>query len=148
MDYNLSKASIKSIPLCQLFNAMNASPQRFCTKYVDRLHINNCGIRVAVLDRDTHLVDKLWRSLIFIHCIWTTIAFHFFSLHHIACTTTLKRVFYMPTWKTQIIFLASVFYSCCMCVYFKLHRITLRRIFFFPLMSWRASLTCNLCMQK
>lgn len=68
MDCNLSRVSTKSIPLCQLFNAMNASPQRFCTKYVDRLHINNCGIRVTVL-RDTHLVDKLWSTLIFIHCI-------------------------------------------------------------------------------
>lgn len=120
----------KSIPLCQLFNTMNASPQRFCTKYVDRLSINNCSIRVTVLDRDTHLVDKFWRTLIFIHCIWIMLTFCFFCLHDIASTTTLKTVLYMTTWKTQIISLTSVFYTCYMCGYFKAHRITVSRIFF------------------
>lgn len=83
MDCNLSRASTKSIPLCQLANATNASPQRFCTKYVDRLNINNCGIRVTVLDRHTHLVDKLWKTLIFIHCYLDNdyISFLFLTSH-------------------------------------------------------------------
>lgn len=54
MDYNLSRASTKSIPLCQLFTWANASPQRFCRKYVDRLNMNSCGIRNTVLT-ETHI---------------------------------------------------------------------------------------------
>lgn len=53
MEYNLSRASRKSIALCQLFYSMNASSQRFCRKYVDRLNINNCTVRVTVLE--THI---------------------------------------------------------------------------------------------
>lgn len=106
----------KSFPLCQPFNAMNASPQRFCTKYVDRLNINNCSIRVTVLDRDKYLVDKFWRTLIFIPCIWIMLTLCFFSLHRIASTTALKTFLYMTTWETQIISLTSMFYTCYMCV--------------------------------
>lgn len=60
------------------------------------------------------------------------ITFHFFFLHHTACTTTLKRVLYVPTWKTEIIFLDSVFYSCYSVYIVKCtESLTLSRTFFF-----------------